>query len=370
MKRAIIIIGVAKTGSLPGLQSTAGAINGVCEWALQSQRFPNDLVFRITDEQGKVGPQSIKDAVRAVVARNDVTQLIIYFAGHGVSKNYNEYWLLTDAPVDLQAAVDVRGSAGLAAYCGIPHVVFLSDACRTAAAGIVAQAVTGSVIFPNLGPGGLAGAVDLFYASTMGHPAYEVGLPGDSADAFVSVYTEVLVDVLRNGFPPGAAPPDDHEAGFVWPEPLKVFLRDAVPRKLQALGVPLTMWQTPDAQVCADGSWISQLGLPLSGLAGEPPAGLAVGNAAAAMNLAEPPGEEPQPAPPVSLTTISDPNPRVKRPAVIHSRVDDLEDSCRAGGHDKSPVLAPGPRVQGLSAGPGLGPGLGRGAGDGAGGRG
>ena len=66
----------------------------------------------------------------------------------------------------------------------------------------------------------------------------------------------------------------------------------------------------------------------------------------------------------------SDPNPRVKRPAVIHSRVDDLEDSCRAGGHDKSPVLAPGPRVQGLSAGPGPGPGLGRGAGDGAGGRG
>jgi Family of unknown function (DUF6325) len=70
------------------------------------------------------------------------------------------------------------------------------------------------------------------------------------------------------------------------------------------------------------------------------------------------------------LLDDSDPNPRVKRPAVIHSRVDDLEDSFRAGGHDKSPVLAPGPRVRGLSADPGPGPGLGRGAGDGAGGRG
>ena len=62
---------------------------------------------------------------------------------------YNEYWLLSGAPDDPQEAVKVASSVALARYCGIPHVVLVSDACRTAAESIQAQNVEGSSIFPN-----------------------------------------------------------------------------------------------------------------------------------------------------------------------------------------------------------------------------
>jgi hypothetical protein len=121
--------------------------------------------------------RDIKQAIKAIIEPGNIEQLLIYFAGHGVNLGYSEYWLLSEAPDDTQEAVNVRGSEILARYAGIPHVVFISDACRTAAQGIQAQGVTGSEIFPNQGAGDVSQAVDQFFACTLGNPAAEVRDP-------------------------------------------------------------------------------------------------------------------------------------------------------------------------------------------------
>lgn len=75
----------------------------------------------------------IFDAVNEIVRSASTDQLIVYFAGHGVLINRNEHWLLSEAPRRANAAVNVSGSVELARFCGIRHVVFISDACRTVA---------------------------------------------------------------------------------------------------------------------------------------------------------------------------------------------------------------------------------------------
>ena len=63
-----------------------------------------DPVEVFTDEAGPVDVTEIKRAVRRIVDHG-ADQLVIYFAGHGVNIRYQEYWLLSDAPRDTQAAV-------------------------------------------------------------------------------------------------------------------------------------------------------------------------------------------------------------------------------------------------------------------------
>jgi hypothetical protein len=182
MQRAAVLIGVSRSGTLPVLPAVIPSVKAMEGWALQ-QGMQRELVKTLTDEAGPLVPGAIKTAIRELVDMAVVEQLIVYFAGHGVNIRYGEYWLLSDAPNDTQAAVNVSGSVELARFCGIPHVIFFSDACRTAPEGIQAQYITGSEIFPNNGPGGLENSVDLFFACTLGRPAYEIQDPASSASA-------------------------------------------------------------------------------------------------------------------------------------------------------------------------------------------
>src|SRR5207247_6687803 len=85
-------------------------------------------------------------------------------------------------------------------HAAIPHVVVVADARRTAAEGIVAQAVDGGEIFPSVGGGGPEGAVDRFWACLVGDPAAEVRDPNTTAAEYRALYTGVIVDALRGQF--------------------------------------------------------------------------------------------------------------------------------------------------------------------------
>jgi hypothetical protein len=76
--------------------------------------------------QEPVTAADVRRWIRAFVDLGTVEQLIVYFAGHGVNLWLGEYWLLSGAPDDPNEAVNMRASADLARYCGIPHVVFIS----------------------------------------------------------------------------------------------------------------------------------------------------------------------------------------------------------------------------------------------------
>ena len=256
MKRAAVVIGVDKTGSLPKLNDAAAGAQRFAKWAQSQGMSPVKL---ITDQRTKVTLQKIKDAVGEIVEKGVTDQLVIYFAGHGVNLRYSEYWLLSDAPKDTQAAVNVAGSSLLARYCGIPHVVFISDACRTASEGIQAQFVTGGEIFPNDGAGGLEQPVDQFFACTLGRPAHEVKDPTITSKEYKALYTSVLLDSLQ-GTPETVVDWVDATTGYVRPRKLKQHLYDEVTEEITRLGLQTKVIQVPDARITSDtDSWLAQL---------------------------------------------------------------------------------------------------------------
>lgn len=270
MQRAAVLIGVSKSGTLPVLPAVLPSVKAMSKWA-HDQGMRTDLVITLTDESGPLGPGAIKTAIRQVIDLAIVDQLIVYFAGHGVNIRYGEYWLLSDAPGDTQAAVNVSGSVELARFCGIPHVIFFSDACRTAPEGIQAQYVSGSEIFPNNGPDGLENSVDLFFACTLGRPAHEVKDPTSSASAFKAIYTEALVSALTGQrieiVVPEDSPPDTApgpKTGLVRPRKLKEHLRREVVEKFRLAGTTGAVYQEPDGRITSEeNAWVSRVPLPL-----------------------------------------------------------------------------------------------------------
>ena len=254
MRRGAIFIGVDKTGNAPVLQDAAKGARRMAEsWAAGQGLAYMKL---ITDEGGQpVTVAAIKAAVKEAIARG-VEQLIVYFAGHGINRNRCEYWLLTGAPDDPQEAVNLWGSELLARTCGIAHVVFISDACRTAADSILAGSVTGSEIFPN--KDGHENPVDQFFACRLGMPSNEVKDKDAAAQGFKALYTEQLIPALAGQVDTVLDWKEEQgkRNGYVHPHPLADYLEEAMLQRLSALGG--TINQEPSARILSkDPAWIS-----------------------------------------------------------------------------------------------------------------
>jgi hypothetical protein len=251
MERAVVAIGLRKTGNLPQLQAATDGAKAFASWAKTSQGIPADRVALITDESGPVSRSDIYDAVSSLVDRSTIEQLLIYFSGHGVNIGYNELWLLSAAPEDTQAAVNLGRSRELARYCGIPHVVFISDTCRTAAESIRAQSITGAEIFPNF-PGGAdtPGSVDSFFATLLGRPAFEIRDARAAADGYHAIYTTVMLSALEGS--ETSIVEDGPDGSVIRPRALSKYLTTAVPRALARMSVSVSLVQQPDARIESD----------------------------------------------------------------------------------------------------------------------
>lgn len=257
MQRAVISIGVRRTGGLPELQAAIQSAAEFAKWARQDQKLKATQVKLLTDEKSPVSRDRIFNCVDRIAKLGYIEQLIVYFSGHGVNSGLYEQWLLSKAPNDPGAAVDVKGSEFGARFCGIGHVVFISDACRTAAEGIQAQQVRGAGIFPNVNPNGPERPVDQFYATLVGNPAYEVKSVAESAGHYRAGYSEVLMKALRGD--PDSLVDRANGGAFVRPRPLKQHLALAVPVYLQSLN-PGGATQQPDARIESDpAAWIAEL---------------------------------------------------------------------------------------------------------------
>ncbi len=269
MNRAAVLIGVNRTGGLPVLQDAVNSARRMEGWA-RAQGVEHVQV--LTDEDGKpVDISAIKRAIRDLIELGTVEQLIVFFAGHGINVNRGERWLLSDAPADPQAAVNVAGSAELARWGGIPYVVMISDACRTAAEGIQAQGMTGSEIFPNEEIAELELPVDQFFACRLGRPSHEIADSTTTAKEYKAIYTRALVTALE-----GADPTVLDPQGYVRPRPLKTFLQREVAARLRALQLQTKLIQVPDAHIASDErAWISRItdpppARPAGGIGGTP----------------------------------------------------------------------------------------------------
>jgi hypothetical protein len=193
-RKAAIVIGVNKTGELPALSAAVTGAQEFAAWA-KDQGWE---VKTLTDSAKRgVTIAAIKRAVLSFVKSRTYSQLLIYFAGHGILKGPNyEIWLLSGAPGDPDEAVNVSGSLWQARNARIPHIVFVSDACRSNPNTMLLAQINGGIIFPNQEPRSPTPAIDQFYATLPGNPAIEAP-PKKAAKAYRGIFTDCFLKGLR-----------------------------------------------------------------------------------------------------------------------------------------------------------------------------
>jgi uncharacterized caspase-like protein len=133
--RVALVIGVDRPKVAQQLNAAASAANDVAKW-LTCQGFEVSLH---TDEGGKtVKFDDLYNIVEGYVERNTVKMLVVYFAGHGYADRGTENWLLSGAPENSNELIGLDLCSIAAQRQGIPNVVFISDACRSIKADLVA----------------------------------------------------------------------------------------------------------------------------------------------------------------------------------------------------------------------------------------
>jgi len=203
---------------MPTLRAAASSAKKMYDWAIDPALggMAADCVRLISDADGAVVTvEQIKTAVRDVIA-GGVDQLILYFSGHGMIINNLETWLLSEAPDDGDAAISVTRSAQGARFGVTPHVVIVSDACRTPAQELQTQSVNGASVFPNNPTEAPEKRVDVFYATAPGRAALELNTTDSQG-----IYTEVLHGALIGKAPDVLEPGESGDAArYIWSGPL------------------------------------------------------------------------------------------------------------------------------------------------------
>ncbi len=233
MKKCAVVIGVNKTGRLPHLSAAVSGAKEFEKWA----RLQGIDVVLITDEMGEVTLSEIKKAVIQFVGKKTYTQMLVYFAGHGILKGPNdEHWLLSNSPEDPNEAVNVLTSKYLATNTGIPNIVFISDACRTATGNAMLNNVCGGSIFPNI-EGGSQTEFDMFFATKPGDPAYESNDPVLSANNYKGIFTDCMLEALTGNVPEVVKliTLERPDIPVVLPYELKQYLDKKVPAVIQTI---------------------------------------------------------------------------------------------------------------------------------------
>ena len=248
MSRISVSIGVDHVNNaaiLPPLQAAAAGARQFAAWAAKQGFETHEL----TDSTGALTAGDVKKTIRAIVGQGTCTQLVVYFAGHGLLRSWDtEVWLLSNAADDPNEAVNLAGSISLARNSGIPHVVFISDACRSFSADPRLTQVVGSIIFPIQPVISPRPEVDTFYATLPGDPSYELP-PADAARAYRGIFTECLLDGLHG--PTAETCETVTEGGqkicVVSSRTLKPWLEAHVPLAIGAVSPRLT--QVPELRV-------------------------------------------------------------------------------------------------------------------------
>lgn len=267
-KRAAVCIGVNRAEGMTPLLAAAKGARDFADWATAQGC---DVTLLVDEDSAEVGSVQIFKAIRAVVEAGIYDQLLVYFSGHGILlAPGTEFWLLSGAPQNPNEAVNLLRSMEDARNAGIPHVIFISDACRSAVAGAPLNGVVGGSIFLNRAMGAQSGEVDVFYATRPGDPAWEVP-EAEATHRYRGLFTDCLLKALQVPGSrlaetlPGSAP----ALSIITSRSLKPYLEQQVPLDAAAINIQLN--QQPQVRVeTASPKYFAVALSPLPGK--EPPA--------------------------------------------------------------------------------------------------
>jgi hypothetical protein len=247
--RCAVVIGVDNPGGtdLAPLTSAASGAEEVATW-LHQEGYDVKLY---TDQNGtKVLPADINAGITAFVDSQTYELMVLYFSGRGYFKNLTDYWVLTGAPADPNAAIVLFDTAERAKSSGFMNIVIVSDACRSKPTGLATD-IRGSAIFPNRDVlPAQRGTVDQIMSTTPDTVAFEADLLG------TGMRTSVLTYCLRLAFeqPVAAMSSDVPVNGATVKVVTNRTLRKVIPRAVQealkAAKVKGTQW--PDLIIPSD----------------------------------------------------------------------------------------------------------------------
>ena len=145
MPRLAIVIGVNAPKAPAPLKGAVEDAKKFATW-IARQGFE---VKSFTDDVAPVTFASVFAEVERAVGARTYSQIVLYFAGHGLQNGGSEIWLLSGAPNNPNEAISVEATVMAARESGLQNVVFISDACRSIPAGMQFSRVDGGSIFPN-----------------------------------------------------------------------------------------------------------------------------------------------------------------------------------------------------------------------------
>jgi hypothetical protein len=244
-KRAAVVVGVDKTGNLTPLKSAAAGAKRIGDW-LKREGFEVEL---LTDETDPVRARDIEDAInRFVKPPTRYELLFVYFSGHGYWQNRSDQWMLSEAPQRPNEAINLKGAIDLAKICGIPNVVFVSDACRSLPQDLASAFINGSDGFPVYDEFTEPSKVDVFRATSAARPAYEVSVGAVSQSvltvALESAYVDPPAEIVAE------LDADGTRIKIVPNRKLEDFLQDKIDDILA--GVDINLVQVIEADVPSD----------------------------------------------------------------------------------------------------------------------
>lgn len=243
--KTAIVIGVNKSGKLPVLNAAASGAAKFADW-LAGEGFEVNQFIDGPNKKIKVDP--IFEKVDKIITRGICEQLVIYFSGHGFLNGYSELWMLSDAPNNPNQAISLKECKNLCKRSGIPNVVFISDACRSTATSLAAQAVRGSLIFPTgSNSGNIKTKVDTFLATQEGNPAYEVNVDVSEGN-YQGIYTESFLSAYRSPEDEMVSKVDGIEV--ILNRDLEDYLSRDVNRRAQLASIALE--QRPESEVLSN----------------------------------------------------------------------------------------------------------------------
>lgn len=251
MSKALIAIGVGKTDGI--FSELKGAADDAREFHAWGQAQGFDCTLLVDDQDKKVRVADVYEAIEQYVRQSTYSQIIVYFSGHGVLKAPDcELWMMSGAPRNPNEVINVHGSITQARTCGIAHVVFISDACRTLPEGMNVAAVSaGQHVFPYIAWRSPVPEVDVFYATLPGDVALEAP-PDENVARDRGLLTQCLLAALGGKVPQviQATVVDGISWDIVPSRPLKDWLTSTLP--LTASDISFSLQQHPDVRIESD----------------------------------------------------------------------------------------------------------------------
>jgi hypothetical protein len=166
-----LALGVSDAPPLEFLQGAANGAKAFGAWA-ESLGIPTEI---LTDEEKPIGFDTIKAAFERLFAgRPRISRLLIYFAGHGLTRDPAEdLWLLSQWSITQRAVSVGQLSRRLARY-GVEQLTIVSDACRSLAASAESADLAADPILDKGPFDERTPFIDMLRASSPFHAAYMV----------------------------------------------------------------------------------------------------------------------------------------------------------------------------------------------------